>query len=99
MGENLRRHLPWSRSSRLVVRALRTDLAKVMERQPDGRTLLVRAGAGWEPGLVGRLTVSTGEDTSTAHALATGEPAVLPDLARERRFRVAAFLIDHGVEA
>src|SRR4051794_20674358 len=84
---------------RLVGRALRTDLAKVMERQADGRTLLVRAGVGWEPGVVGRLEITTGEDTSTAHALATGEPAVSPDLAREGRFKVAAFLIDHGVEA
>ena len=53
---------------RLVGLALGTDLAKVMERQADGRTLLVRAGVGWEPGLVGRLTTSTEEDTSTAHA-------------------------------
>ena len=84
---------------RLVGRALGTDLAKVMERQADGRTLLVRAGVGWEPGVVGRLTVSTGEDTSTAHALATGEPCVLPDLAREERFRIARFVTEHGVEA
>ena len=82
---------------RLVGRALGTDLAKVMERQADGRTLLVRAGVGWKPGLVGRLTVSTEEDTSTAHALATGEPCILPDLAREERFRVAGFVVDHGV--
>src|SRR5437763_9965770 len=84
---------------RLVGRALRTDLAKVVERQADGRTLLVRAGVGWEPGVVGRLTVSTEEDTSTAHALATGQPVVSPDLAREERFRVAGFLADHGVRA
>src|SRR4051812_50074084 len=84
---------------RLVGRALRTDLAKVMERRADGRTLLVRAGVGWEPGLVGRLEITTGEDTSTAHALATGEPCILPDLAREERFRVAGFVVDHGVKA
>src|SRR3954447_17429919 len=74
---------------RLVGRALGTDLAKVMERRADGKTLLVRAGVGWEPALVGRLEVTTEEDTSTAHALATGEPAVSPDLSRERRFKVA----------
>src|SRR3954447_2845641 len=68
---------------RLVGRALRTDLAKVMERQVDGRTLLVRAGVGWKPGLVGRLTITSEEDTSTAHALATGEPVISPDLAQE----------------
>ncbi len=84
---------------RLVGRALGTDLAKVMERQADGRTLLVRAGVGWEPGLVGRLTITTEEDTSTAHALATGEPAISLDLTREKRFKVAPFLVDHGVKA
>ena len=84
---------------RLVGRALGTDLAKVMERQADGRTLLVRAGVGWGPGVVGRLTVDTEEDTSTAQALATGEPVISPDLARERRFKVARFVADHGVEA
>src|SRR3954451_25188332 len=84
---------------RLVGQALGTDLAKVMERQTDDRTLLVRAGVGWEPGLVGRLEITTEEDTSTAHALATGEPVISPDLAREERFRVAGFVTDHGVEA
>ena len=84
---------------RLAGRALGTDLAKVMERQADGRTLLVRAGVGWDPDIVGRLLVSTEEDTSTAHALATGEPVVLPDLARERRLKVARFVTDHGVKA
>jgi GAF domain-containing protein len=84
---------------RLVGQALGTDLAKVMERQADDRTLLVRAGVGWEPGLVGRLEITTEEDTSTAHALATGEPVISPDLAREERFRVAGFVTDHEVRA
>src|SRR4051794_37213078 len=84
---------------RLVGQALGTDLAKVMERQADDTTLLVRAGVGWEPGLVGQLEITTEEDTSTANALATGEPCILPDLAREERFRVAGFVVDHGVKA
>src|SRR3954452_9549295 len=84
---------------RLVGRPLGPALAKVMERQADGRTLLVRAGVGWEIGVVGQLTVSTEEDTSTAHALATSEPVVVPDLAREQRLKVARFVTDHGVKA
>jgi two-component sensor histidine kinase len=84
---------------RLVGRALGTDLAKVMERQADGHTLLVRAGVGWKPGVVGQLTIDTEEDTSTAHALATDEPVISPDLAREKRFKVARFVADHGVKA
>jgi two-component sensor histidine kinase len=84
---------------RLVGRVLGTDLAKVIEQQADGRSLLVRAGVGWEPGIAGQLTISTEEDTSTAYALATDEPVIVPDLARERRFKVARFVSDHGVRA
>src|SRR5688572_24625442 len=58
---------------RLVSDALGTELAKVMEPQGDGRTLLVRAGVGWEPGVVGQLTVSTEEETATAYAIASAE--------------------------
>jgi len=41
----------------LVGQALGTDLAKVMELQDDGETLLVRAGVGWKPGVVGGVTL------------------------------------------
>jgi two-component sensor histidine kinase len=84
---------------RLIGRALGTDFAKVMERQADGRTLLVRAGVGWKQGVVGQLTVDPEEDTSTAHALATDEPVISPDLAQEKRFQVARFVVEHGVKA
>ena len=43
---------------RLVGGALGTDLAKVMELLPEGRTMLVRAGVGWKPGIVGRTTIT-----------------------------------------
>lgn len=42
----------------LVGRTLRTELAKIIERQVDGQTLFVRAGVGWRPGVVGQLTLS-----------------------------------------
>lgn len=46
---------------RLVGDALGTHLAKVVELQPDGRTMLVRAGVGWTPGIVGGGLRSTSE--------------------------------------
>ena len=48
----------------LVREALSTDLAKVMELQDDGVTLLVRAGVGWQPGIVGKVTVKAEEGSS-----------------------------------
>ncbi len=37
----------------LAGEALGTELSKVLEIQPDGRSLLVRAGVGCPPGLLG----------------------------------------------
>ncbi len=84
---------------RLVGEGLGTDLAKVMELQEDGRTLLVRAGVGWNPGVVGEVTLQAVEGSSEGYALATGEPMISPDIATETRFHYPQFLIDNGVRA
>ena len=84
---------------RLVGEALGTDLAKVMQLHEDGETLLVRAGVGWKPGVVGKVTVLTRDGTSEGHALKTGEAVASPDIEAETRFEYPPFLIDHGVKA
>ncbi len=84
---------------RLVGHALGTDLAKVVELQEGGRTLRVRAGVGWKPGVVGVVAINAAEDTSESHALITGKPVISPDIALETRFRCPDFLIDNGVKA
>jgi PAS domain S-box-containing protein len=84
---------------RLAGEALGTDLAKVVELQKDGQTLLVRAGVGWKPGVVGVATITATDDTSEGHALRTGEPMISPDIATEKRFRYPPFLVENGVRA
>ncbi|MFM0394864.1 response regulator [Paraburkholderia phytofirmans] len=84
---------------RLVGEALGTDMAKVMELQEDGKTLLVRAGIGWPPGIVGQATAQADADSSEGYALQSGEPAISPDIATENRFRYAEFIADAGVRA
>ncbi len=82
---------------RLVGDALETDLAKVMALREDGETLLVRAGVGWKPGVVGRIVVDGSERASEGHALRTGEPVVSDDIQHDDRYTFAPFLSDHGV--
>ena len=84
---------------RLVGEALGTDLAKVVEMQEDGETLLVRAGTGWKPGVVGVATIKVMDNTSEGVALKTGKPMISPDIATETRFNYPAFLTDNGVRA
>ena len=83
----------------LVGHALGTELAKVMELQEDGKTLFVRAGVGWKPGVVGEVTLRVTDKSSEGHALKTGEPMISPDIDQETRFTYPAFLTDNGVRA
>ena len=84
---------------KLIGDALGTDLAKVMQLQEDGKTLLVRAGVGWKAGVVGKITIQVNDGTSEGHALKTGEPMISPDIRTETRFKYPTFLIDHDVKA
>ncbi len=83
----------------LAREALGSDLAKVMELQDDRVTLLVRAGVGWQPGIVGKVTVKAEEGSSEGHALLTGEPTISTDIDNEQRFNYPKFLKDAGVKA
>jgi signal transduction histidine kinase len=84
---------------RLVGEGLGTDLAKVMTLEDGGETLLVRAGVGWKPGIVGVLTLKVAESKLESLAFQTGDPTISPNIATETRFEYPAFLIDNGVKA
>ncbi len=84
---------------RLVGEALETDLAKVMELQDDGKTLLVRAGVGWKAGVVGVVTVPAVPGSSEGFALSTGQAVISDDIATETRFEYADFIKNNGVRA
>jgi len=84
---------------RLVGEGLGTDLAKVIELQDDGQTMSVRAGVGWKPGVVGKVTLKAVDGTSEGYALKTGEPMISPDTETETRFTYPPFLTDNGVRA
>lgn len=84
---------------RLAAHVLGTGLAKVVQLKEDGHTMLVRAGIGWGPNVVGVAKISAAEDTSEGHCLRTGEPMISPDISKETRFKYPQFLIDNGVQA
>lgn len=84
---------------RLVGEALDTDLSKVLELQPDAQSLLVRAGVGWRPGIVGETILQMDDKTSETYAIKAAMPVVTPDIHTEKRFVLPAFLLEHGVKA
>ncbi|MBP2302416.1 PAS domain S-box protein [Azospirillum picis] len=85
----------------LCAEGLGTGLCKALEwsRGPDGEDrLLVRAGVGWQPGVVGRRFVEADLASPAGYALKTGQPVISNDLADEKRFHCPRLLAEHGVK-
>jgi PAS domain S-box-containing protein len=84
---------------RLVGEATGTGRAKVLEIQNDAQSVLVRAGVGWDPGIVGHLHLPMTEHTSESFAIKAAKPVVSQDIGKEDRFGVPPFMKAAGVVA
>jgi diguanylate cyclase (GGDEF)-like protein/PAS domain S-box-containing protein len=81
-----------------IARATEAELCGVLELQADGRTMRLRAGIGWERGLVGVTTVSADSGTQAGYTLNSPLPWIMvDDLAREARFPRSTLLDGHGI--
>lgn len=81
----------------ILTRTLDVEYGKVLQLMPDGKAFLLRAGVGWQPGLVGKATVGAGMDSQAGYTLACGQPVVVDDLALETRFSGPPLLVQHHV--
>lgn len=87
-----------SEAVRLCAEGMRARCCKVTEYLVEQGLLLVRAGVGWKPGVVGHATLETGLDTPAGLAFQTGRPVLSNNLVAERRFRVPKLLVEHGIK-
>ncbi|MGI8504588.1 MAG: PAS domain-containing protein [Hassallia sp.] len=81
----------------LIAQSLKVEYCKVLELLPNGEALLLRAGVGWQPGLVGKATVGTDINSQAGYTLFAGEPVIVKDLRTETRFNGSRLLHDHQV--
>jgi signal transduction histidine kinase len=84
-------------ATHVVCDTLGADLSEVLELSQDAESLVLRAGAGWNPELVGQARVSAGQDSQGGYTLAMSEPVIVDDLRSETRFAVPQILTEHGV--
>ena len=82
---------------RVCADGLNADLCKVLEYQPQENRLLMKAGSGWEEGLIGVATVGADTASPSGYALHTGKPVISNHLENEERFRTPELLLVHGV--
>ena len=60
-----------------VAETLTVEYCKVLELLPGDEALRLRAGVGWQAGLVGTATVSTDRDSQAGHTLLSKAPVVV----------------------
>ncbi len=81
----------------MAAEGLNARFAKVLRYRPETNDLLVVAGVGWHPGVVGHRTLGAGLDSPAGYALHTERPVCTDDLTLEMRFNVPDLLAEHGV--
>ena len=88
-----------TKAAALAGEGLGVKRAKVLELLPPGDKLLVRAGVGWEPDVVGHATIDADRASPAGYALLTGEPVASADLENDGRFRCPEVLRRHGIKS
>jgi two-component sensor histidine kinase len=84
-------------TARLTAEGLGVEFCKVLEYVPSENRLLLRAGTGWAPGLVGTASVGADLASPAGFALKTGKPVISNHLENEERFRTPEILRQHGI--
>jgi len=103
LGERALSGIPWEglvgEAAFLVPLTLGVDLCEILECRNGGGTLLLRAGTGFEEGLVGSATVDGGGSSQAGFTLQSGGPVTVEDLAAETRFQPSSLLRESGAVA
>jgi two-component sensor histidine kinase len=86
-----------SHAARVAAEGLNAEFGKVLKYVPAEGRLLVCAGVGWEPGVVGSATVGADMASPAGYALHTGQAVISNHLENEERFRTPELLVEHGI--
>ena len=84
-------------TARLTAKGLRVEFCKILEHIPSSNRLLVRAGVGWDAGVIGVASVGADLESPAGFALRTGKPVISNHLENEQRFRTSDLLQQHGI--
>ena len=84
-------------AAELAAAGMASDYSKVLRHEPAEKQLLLVAGVGWRPGLVGSCAVPDAPDTSAGYTFQTGEAVIANQDGLESRFRTPDFMVEHGV--
>ncbi|MBN1991435.1 MAG: GAF domain-containing protein [Anaerolineae bacterium] len=75
-----------------VATTLKVDYCQILELLPDRDAMLLRAGIGWPPRLIGQATVDARPDSQLGYTLFSSEPVIVENLHTDTRFSELSLL-------
>ncbi|CAA2158759.1 putative sensor histidine kinase pdtaS [Methylobacterium brachiatum] len=85
------------RAAELCAQGMGAEFCKALEYRRGEDTLLVRAGVGWGPEVIGQARVGADLASPAGFALKTGRPVISNHLAEETRFRTPQLMAEYGI--
>ncbi len=96
-GKNLSNFL--KEAIEILAKTLDIEFAKILELQPDNKSMLLREGTGWKEGYVHQARVENSIKSQAGYTLKTNKPVVVEDFTSETRFKIPLLLKQHGIRS
>jgi two-component sensor histidine kinase len=84
-------------AARACAEAMGVPLCKICRHREAEDDLLIMAGHGWKPSIVGRVVSRADETSPQGRAYTTGQPVLIPDLREADDYALPSFYAEHGV--
>jgi two-component sensor histidine kinase len=80
-----------------VCRVTHIKRSKVLSYRSDRADLLIMAGVGWKPGVVGATALPIDQASPPGRCLQTAAPVIVEDLSNTTEYRLSPLLREHGI--
>lgn len=84
-------------AARVCAECLDVPFCKVCRYRSEENDLLVEAGVGWHPGVIGHVVSQANDSSPQGRAFVTEEPVICGDLNRDSSFVLPPFYAEHGI--
>ncbi|MGB8841224.1 MAG: GAF domain-containing protein [Aliidongia sp.] len=84
-------------AARVCAGCLDVPFCKVCRYRSEENDLLIEAGVGWHPGVVGGVVSRADKSSPQGRAFITGEPVICGNLNKDTSFLLPSFYVEHGI--
>jgi PAS domain S-box-containing protein len=87
----------FAEAARVCAGSLGVRFCKVCQYRPAENDLLIVAGWGWKPGVVGHVVSPADASSPQGNAFITGKPSICADVRKDRSLDLPGFYAEHGI--